>query len=63
MDNKLNDTQSDNIDETKRKSLIKMGKRAAYVAPAVMTLLTSANATVGSMTGMPGTGTSASSDG
>ncbi len=48
MDNNFDSKQSDNFDETKRKSLIKMGKRAVYVTPVVLTLLTSHNATAGS---------------
>ena len=41
MDTKLDK----NFDEERRKSLIKMGKRAVYVTPVVLTLLTSQKAT------------------
>ena len=41
MDTKLDK----NFDEARRKSLIKMGKRAVYMSPVVLTLLTSQKAT------------------
>ena len=40
----MNNKFDEDFDETKRKSLIKMGKSAVYVAPAVLTLLTSQKA-------------------
>ena len=50
MNNKFDDMQSDNdnFDDSKRKSLIKMGKRAVYMSPVVLTLLTSQKATAAS---------------
>ena len=45
MNNKFEDMQSDNFDDSKRKSLIKMGRRAVYMSPVVLTLLTSQKAT------------------
>ena len=45
MDDKQTDNLNKDFDETKRKSLIKMGKRAAYMSPVVLTLLTSQKAT------------------
>ena len=55
MNNKLDENQGEkfdsDFDETKRKSLIKMGKRAVYVAPVVLTLLTSQKASAISPSG------------
>ena len=55
MNNKLDENQGENFDsdfdETKRKSLIKIGKRAVYVAPVVLTLLTSQKASAISPSG------------
>ena len=50
MNNKFDDMQSDNdnFDDSKRKSLIKMGRRAVYMSPVVLTLLTSQKATAAS---------------
>ena len=53
MNNKFDDMQSDNdnFDDSKRKSLIKMGRRAVYMSPVVLTLLTSQKATAMSCAG------------
>ena len=62
MDDKQTDNLNKDFDETKRKSLIKMGKRAAYMSPVVLTLLTSQKATAMSEHGQCiGAGTSCSS--
>ena len=44
----MDDNLDKDFDETKRESLIKMGKRAAYVSPVVLSLLTSPKAIAGS---------------
>ena len=61
MKNKANNEPSStasmtDVDDSKRASLIKLGKRAAYISPAVLTMLTSQKATAAStISGPPGT--------
>jgi hypothetical protein len=44
LENKNADSSS-SVDDSKRESLKKMGKRAAYISPVVLTMLTSQKAT------------------